>query len=567
MTTHLRMRLAILLVGALLSMSQAASAEPPPPVAYPQWSTVFPREQLAADSIAPSAGPSWTRLPGGDTVVATAIGSGLVVRRFAADGSVLAVQLEALSGAGSFDFTDELIVKAAMAGDAIYVLAGSYQGRCEVMRFDTDLHREWSTLVPASDPFVGRCRALEVLPDDSVFTLRESSLARIDHHGHVSWSFKHGDGTHWFDAADLAVDAKGTIWIASRGGLIGSGANQASVLRFDMSGALLSADDFLCSTCVASYSMSVDALPDGTVAVCGGSGTSQPGFFARYAAGGERLLLVDTESDVRYSHLAHDLAGAIYVQAEGAKTEVRRIDAQTGTVLWTMPADEFTAMDSGIATSRTTATGIEVAVLDATGAPRWSRMVSSEANARASRGVGRDGALEILVLDSWLVSPTCGRSPRLLTLDDSGNLAALLHACAMPGAAMLDSIDAKASVGALANLGYRLIAYSPEGDLRWQVINCEWCDGFASGDPWWAAATLTEDGGAWAAERTLALPPLAGTVTIKRIDPNGQIIASLATAAQAASIPAIRLLGAAHDAIVLQPALSYGVTWQILSED
>jgi hypothetical protein len=82
------------------------------------------------------------------------------------------------------------------------------------------------------------------------------------------------------------------------------------------------------------------------------------------------------------------------------------------------------------------------------------------------------------------------------------------------------ALDVLPGVGALVRVDDRLTAYSPRGDLRWQAsLDCN--------DPLtvrWERAVLTPDGGAWA----LTWGPAYGEHTLYRLDPRGQVSASVA---------------------------------------
>src|SRR5690606_38099095 len=172
----------------------------------------------------------------------------------------------------------------------------------------------------------------------------------------------------------------------------GEGDRSAAVSRFDAQGQLLSTDAFLCAGCTTSLALAIDLLPDGGAAVGGASADSQPGFFARYDAGGNRRLWVDAEIDMRYSRLAHDDHGAIYAIAEstaGAPAQIRRIDPASGSVAWAVPASEFAASADGIVAIRRADTGVVAVGIAGDGSTRWTTPLSPHA-ATFSRPFGAE---------------------------------------------------------------------------------------------------------------------------------------------------------------------------------
>src|SRR3546814_6691017 len=114
--------------------------------------------------------------------------------------------------------------------------------------------------------------------------------------------------------------------------------------------------------------------------------------------------------------------------------------------------------------------------------------------------------------------PGCGLSPRLLSLDASGDEIVLAQPCLMPSSTFLGSVDAVPGVGVLVAAWNTLAAYSPDGVLRWSAATCEWCV-----DSEWMRAVLTADGGAWA----ITYAPLDVGYELKRHDPEGFVILSV----------------------------------------
>lgn len=552
------------LSGAGVTPVQADS--PPPVTVHPQWMTTFWRDVLADDRIAaPAGGPTWARLPDGHTVLVSVRGNALLLRRFTADGAVRDARWESLAEAGISDDASDVVVGFDAPGHGLYVLAGTAGGACQVLRLQVDLRRAWSVPTPGGTPYGNRCLGLYVLPDGSAVVARQTSLSRIDANGRLRWTVNDGDGGRSLKVNDVALDANGTIWVAA------DHDNKAAVLRFSAEGgAFLSADEFRCARCVASQAISIAVAPDGSVAVGGGSGSFQPGFLARYAADGARRLLVETADDVAYARVTHDASGAIYVLATMPTTppEVRRVDATSGAVLWAAAGDDFAITDDGVVSTLRSSAGIVAVALDDAGNTLWTRQLSTSPAASVSRGFARDGTTELLLRDPSQASSDCGSAPQLLALDGSGAIATALRACAMPAAARPQEVDALAGVGALANLGYRLISYTPEGIERWRATRCELCGGSRPGDRRWVAAALTADGGAWA---VAAEPPSSalpgGATTVQRIEADGHSSLSVPAAAGATANSEIRLLGTTQEIVMLHAAPASGVTWQRVRRD
>lgn len=77
------------------------------------------------------------------------------------------------------------------------------------------------------------------------------------------------------------------------------------------------------------------------------------------------------------------------------------------------------------------------------------------------------------------------------------------------------SIDARVDAGVLVRMNERLAAYTPDGNLRWQVsVDCS-----GPSHTRWEKAILTADGGAWA----IASGSGYGVHMLQRFDPQGQV--------------------------------------------
>lgn len=350
---------------------------------------------------------------------------------------------------------------------------------------------------------------------------------------------------------------------------MGRRGNEASVARYSAAGELLSSDAFLCGTCVASQAEAIDVLPGGDVLVGGRSGSFQPGFLVRYDSSGARRLWVDTEIDVGYTRIAHDIGGAVYVGVHTplGSREIRRIDSTSGSVGWSVEADAFGAAAHGIITLDLQATGVVANAIDPTGATTWSTLMSPNPTATFSRPFAREGGLvELLVEEPYAAStPECGHSPRLLTLDSSGLIVGELQACTQPASMWLWAMDALADVGVLANIESELVAFDPVGDERWRVVACTTCmDSLANH---WVTAALTDDGGVWAVRS--ASTPQGIRTTIERIAPDGQILFAVPAAAGAwwpGNDRGIRLF-ALPDRLIVLTAATRRLVWQAVAPD
>lgn len=548
--------LATCLVSLLTGVGLACAQ--PSPSAFPQWMQVFSREILSRDDIVSRRDPTWAIARNADTVLASHSGNALLLRRLATDGTVLATHQESLADIGSA--LSSAFVQASSVDDGVFVLIGSPQGACQILRFDTELRRLWSMPAPPAAVISSPCRDLQVLTDGSVLVMRQSTLSRVGALGQVLWTVHNGDDNRYFDANDFAVDALGVIWVAGRGGILGD-SNVASVLRFAQDGTRLSADTLLCAGCVASIANSVDVLPDGDVVVGGGSGSNQAGFFARYNAAGQRQLLVESEENARYQYVTHDALGRVYLLVETGDeaSEVRHLDAITGAVLWAEDALDIVALNDGVAISRASTSAVEAIAFDANGNVQWTHPLADSAGAVVSRGYRLGQEIEWLVQGDRAESKDCGRGPRLVSLDLSGGSASERETCLMPAETRVHTIDAMAEVGVLVNLGYRLAAIATDGgEPRWQIETCALCVA-GIGYTRWDNAILSSDGGAWTVEATQQSEGIAvaWSMAIQRIDTQGNLVASTPFAPASEYWPsAVELVGTSEQVIALQPRFS-----------
>lgn len=570
---HARLVALTTCLSSILASIGLAGAQPAPS-AYPQWMQVFSREVLSRDTMVSTREPTWAMTGNTDTVLASRSGSALLLRRLATDGTVLATHQESLADIGSA--LSSAFVQASAVDDGVYVLEGSPQGACQILRFGTALQRLWSMPAPPAAVLSNPCRDLQVLADGSILVMRQSTLSRVDALGQVLWTVNSGDDNRYFDANDLAVDAVGVIWAVGRGGALGD-SNVASVLRFAQDGTRLSADTFLCAGCVASFGNSVDVLPDGDVVVAGASGTNQSGFFARYDATGQRQLLVEIEIGARYKMVTHDADGNVYVLAEtgaGAETsEVRRLDASTGAVLWTQNALDLVALTNGVAINRTSTNAIEAVALDANGNVQWTHPLAHSAKALVSRGYRQAQRIEWLVQGDVAASTDCGTAPRLVSLDLAGGNVSERESCRMPAETRVRTIDAMSDVGVLVNLGYRLVAIAPDGEPRWQSETCALCVA-GIGYTRWDNAILSSDGGAWAVEATQQSEGIgaAWSMAIQRFDADGNLVSSTPFAMASQYWPnGVALVATPLQVIAMQPRFSPDlggrVIWQRTRSD
>lgn len=548
----------------LLALSAFAQADAP--VVSPQWTTTFWRDIPAMDAMASSERPTWFRLADGATTLFTTAG-GLWFRRFDADGSV--AQLVRLTpdqaGILAEDVRSVVVEPDPFGGGYSLLIEATYPStNCWLVRVDAQFGPQWSIDAPGSSAYKDECRGMHGLADGSVLVLERSALSRIDRNGEVLWSrgWQEG-GPH--DARAFAVDAQDAAWVVGRRG------NNAQVVRYALGGQLASSDEFLCATCVASTAEAIDVLPSGDVVVGGSSGSAQPGFLVRYDASGARRLWVDTGLDVHYTRITHDESGAVYVGVadpyEPAPWEVRRVDPASGVVQWSIEADEFGARAHGLVTLRREAGGIVARAIDDTGAPTWSTQVSPYPDATLSRPFARaDDGVEVLVDDpSSAATPTCGTSPRLLALDESGAIVDALQACTQPASQWIWGIDARAEIGVLANIESELVALDPVGDELWRALACPTC--MDSLRNHWVTGALTADGGAWGV-RSESMPDGIRT-TIERIAPDGQIAFTVPSAGGAWgpwSSAAMRLF-VEPDRVIALTAGTRRLVWQAVALD
>jgi outer membrane protein assembly factor BamB len=536
-----------------------------PDTVYPQWIASFARDVLAYDNITLSPEPTSVRMADGDAIVVTAAAEGLLLRRFAPDGTLLRTRIEAV------DPYSSILVKADVAADSLYVMTSMDWGSNALLRFDAALERAWSVDIACGAFCDSAYAGLEVLSDGSAVTMRVSHLARVQRDGTTRWAVDNFVEGLSVTASALAVDGDDTIWVAAQ---TFANPNQAEsfVMRFDAQGERLSADHVTCSACAMSTAIDIDVLADGSATVVGTTGSQPASFFARYAAGGEPLIrTVPSDAAVTFGRVTHDANGAIYVGALYDST-VRRIDPETGAVLWTREARDFVAQDDGISTvsyndDTTTTTAVSYS---ASGEYRWQRALSDDGSARIGHPSASGTFVDFLVQEPTPSAAPCSVYPHLLSVDAKGSLTSMPTPCrAVPSTAVYRSFDARAGIGALVNLSYALVAYTPDGVVRWRAQACEWCSPTDASITQWGDGALLADGGAWAIERVRYLPQLPdGQTLIKRIDATGSETLAIPAAAQNTDVAGARISAFGDDVIALQPIRNGGgITWQRVRAD
>lgn len=490
------------------------------PTVMPQWVAAQTEDALVFDRIAASVDPVTLAMPDGGTVAATVANGELVLRRYAADGSVLLADSAPVDPYGA----SEIVVRAATAADALYVLCGGSQTPATLMRFDNALELEWSVELPFEaicDRDDG-CLRLAVLEDDSVVAMRAYRLIRVGADGQPRWSVIDPDAASGFLGGDLAVGDT-TIWTATSGGFNFDDPT-ATLARRDFDGVRLSADVSSCHGCGGASFHDIELVDDGTARVVGSIGGH--GLYARYDALGFPLLQATADA-VQYLRLDHDASDAAYVlEAAFPHTVVHRIDPSSGALSWSVPADDFAALDDGIVTTRNTPDTLEVAAVDSAGTPVWQRALTADSSLSyrvASHPAHVDGHVELLARDLAPSDDPCAPYPRIVRIDGAGNPTWFDRPCrTRPESALVWSIDAESGTGVLVNTLAHLSLYSPDGDLRWRRHACEWCSEFDDPSEWVASA-LSSGSGAWALQ--LDRPSLAdpdGRTLIQRYDATGE---------------------------------------------
>lgn len=534
------------LAGLALSISaQAVDVSP-------QWMHTPAFEGRSSDTPSLGDAPSWATLPGGDIVVATrADDYTLLLRRLTADGSVVHSSRASvpLLRAGSA----AIVVRIDPANGDIVVLAGS-ELFCGLQRFDADFSRLWSITLPGSEQ-TPSCLDLAMLDDGSALVLRHGSLSRIDANGSVAWTIENGDDNHYLDAYAMVLGIDGTAWIVGRGDLIGGqSANHVAVQRFTPSGDRLAADVVACSGCISTVPGGIARGPDGEVYVVGFGGSPQKGFFARYAADGTRLLLVE-HADTGYRKVVSDDSGAVFVQT--LSDEVRRVGAIQGKVLWTRPAVGLVGVDVGVVVLQRSDVNLNlVAVrLDRTGNEMWREPVSTHFPDFASAPPGLREAARVswLISDARPLTDTCGRGPRFVSLAHADGMAIEREFCAMLIEPRSVTLDSREGIGVALLTTARLVTFGADGTLRWQAENCPLCNPGNIGFPTWAGAVLRSDGGAWVLERQrLAAGPVSRwDLYAKRFDVDGSLLANIPLGPDRSSFGETTLLLAPDDGLLV----------------
>jgi hypothetical protein len=559
---HIGLRVPVILLAVVLALagtSGTARAGSEVPEVGPQWMQRFSREVYSYEWILSNEGPNWARLADGGTVLLTHISIGyndkaMLARRFAPDGAVLRTQVLPTSLTGVEDYSRTIVASDPLTGDVV-VLVGpdprdTSPQRCTLLRLDAELELRTATPLGVDSPFNKSCTELQLLADGSALAMYDNGLSRVGVDGVVQWSVRSGNNGHLFRGNDMLVDTSGVIWVASLGPLVGQ--QGAAVLRFDLDGVRLSEDYYLCGLCISTSADALDLLADGKVVAAGGSGTNQPGFFARYSADGARELVIDLEPDRSYERLAHDADGFVYGLArvgDELPDEVRRIDPANGSVLWTRPARDIVATEHGVVVTRGgDQYHISAVGLDASGALQWSHELVGEEGGIVSRGKRHAATTEFLV-QTGEETPDCGIAPALISLDAFGNPEERVRPCIMPSSAGLYATDARVGLGVLASVGNRLVASTPEGEPRWNAYTCALCP-----DHFWREAEWTSDGGAWAIDYFRE----TGVTRVNRVDAAGQVVANVPFDAPSSS--GYPYLMQSHD----DQAMVVGATFQTL---
>ncbi len=501
------------------------------PLVPPQWLATQTEDALVFDRIAASVDPAAIALPGGDTVTATVTNNEVVLRRYSAAGTVTAARAEPVE----LDGGAELVLRANAAHDAFYLLVGGAQTPATLLRFDAAFEPSWSVSLPneAICEREGTCLHLELLDDGSLIAMRAYRTMRVGGDGVVQWSILDPATSSAFVAGDLAVGAT-AIWVASSGGY---GDATATLARVDFDGTRLSADVSSCQGCGGATLSDIEATADGGARVVGSIGGHA--LYARYDALGFPLLQATADAS-EYVRIGEDGGGATYVLATSWQQDtVRRIDPADGSVAWSLPADDFVALDTGVATVRNTSTTLEAAAWDAAGAPLWQRALtaaSSLSRRVATHPAYADGRVELLARDLAPSDDPCAPYPRFVRLDGAGDPTWFDRPCrTQPESALVWSLDARSGTGVLVNTLAHLARYSPDGDLQWRRHVCEWCTDYASPSSWIAAA-LGPEGGAWALQ--LDRPSLAdpdGRTLIQRYDASGDPVFAIESLVSGAS--------------------------------
>lgn len=556
------------LVLAFASVAARTSHAGEAPLLPPQWIAPQTEDELVYDRIAFSADPVTIRMPDGGTVAATVTNDELVLRRYAADGSVTHV------GSMPIDpYTTELVLRANGAGDAYYVLAGGSQSPAALMRFDALFALDWRVAIPAESMCAGgegHCLHLELLDDGSLIAMRAYRTLRVADDGTVQWSVVVDAGPPGiFLGGDLAIGAT-AIWVAASGDDFYN--PTATLTRLDFDGSHLSTDVSSCNGCGGASLSDVEATSDGGARVVGSIGGH--GLYARYDALGFPLLRATADVG-SYERLGQDATGATFVLARTYDdASVRRIDPLGGDVSWSVPADDFVAAGDGVAVVRRASGAITMSAVDAQGATAWTVPLGSYAGWRpsTSRPADLGGTTELLVDDATVSDDPCWRYPRIVRIDALGDATWFDQPCrTRTVSSMVWAVDARAGSGVLVDTLAHLALYSPDGDLLWRKHACAWCSDDSS-PSMWVAAALAHDGGAWALRwdrPSIAEPD--GRTLIERYDAFGNATVeteSLVGGSSAFDGPGKRFvpLPGTSDLVMLV-AGSQSLYWQRIADD
>jgi len=538
------------LLFALVVAPRAGAAQ------SPAWTVTVRQDVPTADSTVGSR-RSWDALPDGGAVVLSFGQYAFYVRDIDAGGRVRSVARGSLSGAGVSQQIASALLRRHPDGGALALFGDGHN--CALVRVDGEGSTRWKRLPAQDTPYASECRDLHVLPDGSALVLRESALTRIDADGNTLWTVRNGDDGRYFGANDFLVDAHGVVWVASRGGLIGGGSNEAAVLRFRLDGSRAGEDYFLCSQCIANLTLGVAVLAAGDVIAVGGAGTGQPGFVARYAPDGTRRYVNVGAPGVNYLEVVVDAQDRVYARSEEPPT-IHRLDADDGHALWSRAGTTIAALPGGVLTTTFEGPGnnqLNAIAYDPAGARTWT---GSLAVGSASAGAALADATGVTVpVQDWQ-PPRC-KSPSLVRLDNTGAVVGSRQACITPGATYTQAISARADVGVLSDLQSGLVAHTPAGVETWRMPVCDACNVGASGTVHRTPAVLRADGGARAVRGTIGTYWPATAEALERIDAAGNVVAATPLVASGVSSQRVRLLDSAPDAWVLLPG-NGRVDWQ-----
>lgn len=507
MTPRTRSLFAVLLCAFLYTGSDCAQA-----LTTPQWSRSLSTTQPTNESTL-----DWLAAADGETIVATAYLSDIVVRRVQPNGSYRYVQVLRpdslplwLSGAATVAMAAD-----ASSGDTLLLIGeknASLPESCNLVQLDADGRRIRMSGVPRLSTDDGACLELAPLPDGSTVVLRERALVRLDSNGHLSWHLPLWPEVRAGFGKMLLLDAQQRLVVAG-------GEAEPTVHRFNLEGGLVSTHALL-QPALPGVIGGLDLLANGDIVVAGhmdpAGNATHTGFVARLGASGQAQLLHTASTDVAYTYSTHDDAGLLYLQS-GDGT-VQAISAADGQLLWQRDGRSVAALAAGAVLVQAEP-GWRATAVSPQNVSLWSTTIPHAID-RAEVRAGNSSGIR-LVADITTATADCGPSPALLVLAPSdGSITGNQRICTIEASTSVRRLAALPQAGSLVQFSEEIRALSDSGAERWR-FNARALGGEEARSRVLAATPLP-DGGAWVLTARTSPPPIQPV--LRRLAADGSLL-------------------------------------------